>query len=569
MVADGFRYLEQDGRRLGTLTTLLLSLIIVICFRSIRWVFIPVAVVQLSLLLTRAILVSSGMRLSMVSSMLTAIVTVVGVATVVHVIVRFREGRTAGLEARPALQRAATLLAVPIFWTCATDAVGFASLIIAQVGPVQDFGLMMAVGSLMVLVSVGLLVPGLALVGPARSIGKPNWGEERLGIGLEQLIHWMQRRPTGVSATVALTMLVSVAGLLQLQVETDFTKNFRSTSPIVQSYGLVERNLGGAGVLDLVLPAPAKLDWAYLHRVDSLERRLRTEVFVLDEDGQSRPGLTKILSLADAVIASSPIHPDDVTVEFIRKPMVTAALTSMRSRMPVFAAALFGEDPEEAGRCYFRVMLRAHERQPADQKQSLIEQITRISREEFPPNDDPPGAEVTGFFVLLTNLIDSIIRDQWLTFAVASTAIGLMMVVAFRSPLYAVIALIPNALPILLVLGLMGWLGVRVNMGAAMIAAVSMGLSVDSSIHYITFFRRARLAGKSVVVAIDEVQRTVGRAVVFSTLALIVGFLVLCTSQFVPTIYFGVLVCLSMLGGLFGNLVLLPLLLGWFGQKVS
>ena len=171
--------------------------------------------------------------------------------------------------------------------------------------------------------------------------------------------------------------------------------------------------------------------------------------------------------------------------------------------------------------------------------------------------------------MLLTNLIDSIIRDQWLTFAVASTAIGLMMVVAFRSPLYAVIALIPNALPILLVLGLMGWLGVRVNMGAAMIAAVSMGLSVDSSIHYITFFRRARLAGKSVVVAIDEVQRTVGRAVVFSTLALIVGFLVLCTSQFVPTIYFGVLVCLSMLGGLFGNLVLLPLLLGWFGQKVS
>ena len=94
-----------------------------------------------------------------------------------------------------------------------------------------------------------------------------------------------------------------------------------------------------------------------------------------------------------------------------------------------------------------------------------------------------------------------------------------------------------------------------------MIAAVSMGLSVDSSIHYITSYRRARREGKSVHDAVRAVQQTVGRAMVFSTLALIVGFSVLCTSQFVPTIYFGLLVGLSMLGGLAGNLVVLPLLL--------
>ena len=125
----------------------------------------------------------------------------------------------------------------------------------------------------------------------------------------------------------------------------------------------------------------------------------------------------------------------------------------------------------------------------------------------------------------------------------------------------ALIALVPNVLPILAVLGAMGWLGVRVNMGAAMIAAVSMGLSVDSSIHYITSFRRARSGGLSVAKALEEVQQSVGRAVVYSTIALIVGFLALCTSQFVPTIYFGSLVSLAMLGGLFGNLVILPLLL--------
>ncbi|MDP6718298.1 MAG: MMPL family transporter, partial [Pirellulaceae bacterium] len=165
MVSDGFRYIEDDGRRLGTWSTVLLAGVILILFRSLRWVLIPLVVVQLTLVLTRATLVWSGSQLSMVSSMLTAIVTVIGVATVIHVIVRFREARSSGLKQREALVRAGTLLMWPIFWAIATDAVGFASLLAAKVGPVRDFGLMMIIGSLFVLVSVVLTVPGLALLG--------------------------------------------------------------------------------------------------------------------------------------------------------------------------------------------------------------------------------------------------------------------------------------------------------------------------------------------------------------------------------------------------------------------
>jgi len=258
----------------------------------------------------------------------------------------------------------------------------------------------------------------------------------------------------------------------------------------------------------------------------------------------------------------------------LRGLMLQASIGLIREHLPVFSAALHGKDPKthelhhadcvlasyveessSTGRYYYRIMLRAAERQPAEQKRRLIDEVTKISREEF--ND----AEVTGFFVLLTNLIDSVIRDQWLAFGVALAGIGTTMLVAFGRPMYAVIALIPNALPILMVTGLMGWIGLKINMGTAMIAAVSVGLSVDSSIHYISFFRRARRAGKGVTDALTEVQQTVGRAMVFSTLALIVGFSVLCISEFVPTIYFGSLVALSMLGGLVGNLVILPLLL--------
>jgi predicted RND superfamily exporter protein len=158
-------------------------------------------------------------------------------------------------------------------------------------------------------------------------------------------------------------------------------------------------------------------------------------------------------------------------------------------------------------------------------------------------------------------LIHSVIRDQWLTFGVASAAIWLMMMLAFRSLRLALVALVPNALPILMVTGLLGWLGVKINMGAAMIAAVSMGLSIDSSIHYIAAFRRARQAGFGTRAALDQVQQTAGRALVFATLALVVGFSSLALSQFVPTVYFGILVSLAMLGGLAGNLIILPLLL--------
>jgi predicted RND superfamily exporter protein len=200
-------------------------------------------------------------------------------------------------------------------------------------------------------------------------------------------------------------------------------------------------------------------------------------------------------------------------------------------------------------------MLRAYERQTSAEKHALIEAVSRISKEEF------PEAETTGFFVLLTNIIESISRDQWITFAAAVAGIFLMMIVAFRSLTLALVALVPNALPILTVIGLMGWLGYKINMGAAMIAAVSMGLSVRSSFHYILNFRRVHAEGRSVREALGGVQQTVGRAMFFSTLALIVGFSVLAISEFVPTIYFGCLVSLAMLGGMFGNLLVLPLLL--------
>jgi predicted RND superfamily exporter protein len=556
MVVEGFQLLEADGQRLGRWSTIMLGVTIIVCFFSLRWLVAPIAVVQWALLVTQATLVWSNLDLTMVSSMLSAIVTVVGVATVVHLIVRCRELETSGLDRFAAFREASIVLAIPILGAIATDVGGFGSLWAASVGPVQDFGTMMVIGSLMVIPAVGLLVPAIALVtfSPGKNSAEPP-KISRIDSWLHDLLTGMLRelRKRHITAAVVISVvgLVVALGAVRLDVETDFTRNFRPGSRVVTWYEFVETRLGGAGVWDVVLPAPRTLNGDYLDKVRRLERKLR-EIEVDDGGGKKRPGLTKVISLVDAIDAAAVPLPPEMTAQ------------TMSGLLKHFTAALryVPENKDEPGK--LRIMLRARERQPAEQKRWLIERVQQLASEEFPSTDKQPGAEVTGFFVLLTSLIESMLRDQWTTFGIASAAIAIMLLVLFRSFKLMLIGLVPNALPIFLVMGLLGWLGLRINMGAAMIAAVSMGLSVDSSIHYLDSFLRARDRGLSVADALTEVQSSVGRAMLFSTLALIIGFSVLCTSEFVPTIYFGALVSLAMLGGLLGNLVVLPLLLGWF-----
>lgn len=556
MIVEGFRYLEHDGRLLGTTSTVLLTLVIVFCFRSLRWVVVPVAIVYATLLWTQAALAASGFRLSMVSSMLWALVTVICVATVVHVIVGFRAARASGRPQADALALTLALLLGPIAGACLTDAAGFGSLLVAHVGPVRDFGAMMALASLLALASIVLLLPGLALAGGFDADPRRAWGEGHLERELTRLSAWIEHHPRTLALAVAVPLAAALVGLAWLEVETDFTKNFRAASPLVKSYEFVETRLGGAGVMDVVLPLPADHDPEFIPRLRMFEERLRRDVVVRDDAGRQAPALTKVMSVVDALDALAPGMVRD-------QQGLEAALAPARLWMPLLAA-LHGRDPQAGGRQYLRVMLRARERQPADQKHRLIEQVRRLAREEFGDQ-----ARVTGFFVLLARLIESVSRDQWLTFAVATVGIWLMVLAAFRSLPLALISLAPNALPILVVTGMMGWLGLRINMGAAMIASVSMGLSVDSSIHYLAAFRRQRAAGLSLHEALHAVHQQVGRAMIFSTLALVVGFSALCLSEFVPTIYFGVLVSLAMLGGLAGNLVILPLLLKLVSRESS
>jgi len=560
MLREGFAMLERDGNLLGTASGILAGLVLLVSFRSLRWLLVPLAVVLLALWMTRGALAVLGLKLTMVSTMLSAMITVVGIATVTHVIVEFRRQRGLGHEPAAALRAAIAGLLWPILGAIVTDVIGFGSLIFSRVGPVHDFGVMTSIGAGMVLLAAALAIPCLALAGRFDADPRRAWGESVLDLGLDRLVRRIVRHPGPILAASCAVVAVAVAGMRWLEVETDFTRNFRDTSPVVASYDMVESRLGGAGVWDVLVPAADPIDGPTVTRLMRLADRLRTEVTVPDGAGGSRPALTKVMSVADVLAAVSPVSLEQLQATRVGNWIVTRAVELLREQMPQMGRALIGRDPLDDS-TWLRMTLRARERQPTEAKRAIIAQVQRIVGEECPAADGRPGGEVTGFFVLLAQLVHRMLADQWLTFAIATVGIFLLLAVAFRSLPLAAIALVPNALPIFVVLGLMGWAGARINMGTAMIAAVSMGLSVDSSIHYIAAFRRRLAAEGACAAALETAHQTAGRAMIFSTLALVVGFLALTTSGFVPTVSFGWLSCLTLLGGLFGNLVVLPVLL--------
>jgi predicted RND superfamily exporter protein len=531
-IHDMFRYVEVDGAVLGWASTALLVLIILLIFRSLRWVVLPMLVVHATLLWTKAILVASGMQLSMVSSMLNSLVSIIGIATCMHVTVRYQEHRVT-LGRVDATRETLRELAPAVFWTCATTAAGFGAQLTSHVNPVQSFGIMMLIGTMLVLAAGAAVLPGGMLLGERGADPRPALAAGLLGRMMSRMIDWVEHHPVPTSlASVGLT-LFALAGMFRLRVETDFSKNFRASSPIVQSLDFVETRLGGAGTWEASFSAPETLDIGFIDKVRRVSERLRE----LEADG--KPQITKVVSLADGV-------------DLIPLLPLSVRLNRMRRFQPEFETSLYNA---ERGR--MRIVLRACERQPSEEKLRLIARAEEIAREEF------PDAKATGLFVLLTFLIESLLGDQWVNFGLGSFMIVLLMTIAFHSLRIGLISLVPNLLPIALVIGTMGWIDLPINIATAMIASVSMGLTVDSSIHYFAGYQRARKQGLDFFAALRETHQGVGRALVYANLALILGFLVLSLSHFIPLVYFGSLVSVAMLGGLIGNLILLPLLMRW------
>lgn len=551
-IFDMFRYVDQDSWWLGLASSILMMGVILFFFRNLRWVLLPVLIIQATLLWTCGLLQLSGIRLSMVSSMLTSLITVITIAMTTHITVIYRELRERE-DRFQAFRTTVAQLGEPMIWVSVTTAIGFASLLTSGATPVRSFSIMMALGSLLAPVLCIFILPGGILIGRLQSELRPPVGEKLLQRYLESSSNWAIQHPWWIAAGTAALTLFGCIGMAQLRVETDFSKNFRKSSPIVQAIEFFETKMGGAGTWDVSFTVPHRFEDLPINEIRDLTDELRD---IKLSDGTR---LTKVVSLIDGIdlVPRIPLSDAEKRGLFRAIPRFRDALLEerremMRELQPEMEPSLYNA---EKGR--MRIVLRALEQQPAEVKQALIQQVELTARKYF------PDAQTSGLYVLLTNLISSLLGDQVSSFIYSSLGILGCMLLAYRSWSLGFVSLIPNVLPLALVIGGMGWLDIPINIGTAMIASVSIGLTVNTTILYLSEYLAARQNGDTHLEAVHHAHGGAGLALLLANIALIIGFSILALSNFVPMVYFGTLVSMAMLGGLLGNLFLLPGLLGW------
>jgi predicted RND superfamily exporter protein len=548
LIEEVYEQLELDGQTLGLASNLVLGAVIAILFRNVRWIVISLAVVQLTIIWTKALLVLSGRRMSMVSSPMVALVTVIGIATVVLVAMQYREDRDKHSPAR-ALRQTFIELGPALLWITLTTAAGFASMMICRIVPVAEFGWMMALGSTLVLVAVLGLVPGGVLLGGVHTDPAKPPGEHVLGVWLDRTLSVIVGYPGWVSLAGLALLAVTLLGTFRLEIATDFDENFRESSRIVQAYRFLSDRMGTISMLDVMVDAPKPSQHeAFAQFLANLE--------AMQKDLAKQPGVTGTLSIADILDFVASTRPERagameaVTAGILERANPAQRLVALQAIEPGIVSGLWNQEHNVV-----RVIVQIAQTRGSAAKLELYESIESIAGKRF------PTARAAGVEILLTHSVQSLQTDQWSTFALSIAANILMMWAAFRSWRIALISLVPNAVAILMVVGVMGLAGLKMNMATAMLASVSMGMSIDFSIHYLYRYHRERLAGKPVNTALRDAQGTVGLAMVLSNVALIAGFLTLVLSAFVPTMHFGILISIAMLGGLLGNLTTLPLLL--------
>ncbi len=565
IVVEMVEAIERDLRDFSWLSVAFVLAFLAAVFRRIRWVVIPLLPVLASITITLAAMGHVGKRVTVITANVPSLLLVIGLAHALHMIVRWRE-LLARDPAQPSVERAravARALLWPCTFTATTTAVGFASLVYAGSRPIIDFGLVMATGVTVALVVSFVVVPGLLSVLPPPG---PDGGDGRLERSarlLEGLARGALRRPRAVVGAALGVAVAGAVGVSRLDVEARFIDYFRPGSPIQLGLTYIDQHLGGTSGLEVVLTgepgAFGPANPALLDRAAAVEAWLR-----------ARPEVGVVMGYAGFLDEVREVLPgaDRKRAAFF----VGMAMSQGQLDPTVLDDYVVVEPREVEGRTVApfactRIVARVRETDPGLRRNALLGELRAFLAREFPA-DGPVRAEVTGMFVLYANMLASLVRSQVVTSLLAFGAIFLMLAALFRHPGAALLALVPNMLPIVVVLGAMGAFGVPLDMATVMIASISLGIGIDCAIHYLFRYREEVRAGEArgdVARALERSHGSIGTSILYTSLTSVVGFAVLAASEFRPNAYFGVFTGLAMAAALFAMLTVLPVLVAWTG----
>lgn len=542
------RIITNDLRVFGGLIGGMICLVLYLFFRKLRWVVIPAACCASSVLATLGLFGLLGLKATVISSTFIALQLILTLAIVIHLIVQYREYRAARPEWDQAKLVRETLVrkAAPCFYAGVTNVVGFASLLFSSLQPVIDFGWMMSIALFLSIATSLILFPAmLALFGREEDANRPAVSPALL----ERSVRLAVRHGALIAAVSAVALAASAAGVFRLEVENSFIGYFRDTTRVHKELSFIDQELGGTTPLDLTYDLPESG-----RKKDLVLTAANVRTMQLVQDKLRRlEGVGKSLSVVDFTQLAKEINDGKPLTEYELTALYWTMEKDLRSDL---LGAFFS--PE---RSQLRLAVRIKDTTPGLNRARLLADIQSAMEKLGIPKE---RYRLTGLFILYQDILSQLFTSQILTLGVSFGVLALAIFAIFRSVRLALICVAPNVLSTVIVLGLMGWLGIPLDFMTIMIASIAMGITVDDTIHYIDRYLEERRGG-SREKALERTQSSVGYALLYTTLIVVMGFSLLAFSDFMPSVLFGLLTGLAMGLAVLFDFTLLPALLHAFG----
>ena len=568
MIADDMMsYIKNDIIVFGIGVFLFIVATLWFIFRNLKWVVMPLLGCSVSVAIMVGLLGLIGWKVTVISSNFIALMLILNMAMNIHVTVRFLQLKKEfpNKDHKEAIAETSKKMFMPILYTVLTTICAFLSLIFSGIKPIIDFGWMMTLGlSVSILVTFCLLPALLSIFGGNESVEVRDTQNSKITSSLASFAKGNTKSIFGLSIII---LILSVYGILKLEVENSFINYFDQETEIYKGMKKIDDELGGTTPLDVIIKFPSTAK-----KVNKNEEE--DEFSEWDEDNNeekstywfTRNKIDKIIKVHDyldsipevgKVISFGSII--RVADDLNKKKLQSLEIAVLYSKIPEeikkdIVSPYISVENDEA-----RINLRIKDSTENLRRNDLINKIneelnTKVGLEKS-------EYKLAGVLILFNNLLQSLFKSQILTLGIVMLGISFMFLILFRNFILSIIGVVPNFIAAFFILGIIGMLGIPLDMMTITIAAITIGIAVDNSIHYIYRFKEEFEKLKDYKLTLDKCHNTVGIAILNTSITIVFGFSILILSNFIPTIYFGVFTGIAMLLALISVLTLLPKLI--------
>ncbi|MEJ2101567.1 MAG: efflux RND transporter permease subunit [Desulfobacterales bacterium] len=544
------KFTEKDFFRLPPLTFLLIAVILFAVFRKLKYVLIPLTCVGLALTWTFGLMAFVRVPLSMLTMIVPVFLIAVGTAYCLHIIAEYQACRQNAASAVEATRSTFSYSVVPTSLAVLTTIIGLGSLLVNRIAAIREFAIFSCFGMFSILVILLTFLPaGLSLIPlPARTL-KPRLQTHRLfNRFIDKIIDLDLNRQKMTFSIMGVLVVICLAGILRIKVETNPMGYFKEESPVKRQFSDIYRNLSGSFPVHVIM---AGQEAGYFEVPGHVAEIARLQKFL-----ETIPGVDKTMSFADYMklvnYALNHFEP-----QFYALPQEAFEVRMLINNY----TSLLGEDmlkpfmSEDFSKA--NIILLTHlsnSREFLKTREKILAFVDRHFSKDL-------EWQVSGLGMVISASSHFITSGQIKSLSITMVLVFGIMFILFLSSKVGLIAIVPNIFPIIINFGIMGWLGIELSVVTSLIASVAIGLAVDDTIHYLVRYNREFKKDLDDQRAIKATLRRVGRPMIFTTLTICVGFSILLFSNFKPTAIFGLMMLITSLSALAGDLILLPSLI--------